>query len=197
LALTPPQARLEQPPIFAAAAPERDFGERVAAEARRFVGQRELRASGQRYAFDSVGLARAVFANLGVDLFATPAASDPERSGVDIVYQYAALHGQLHSLRVPEPGDIVFLGKTRDRDHDGQPDPLSHIGIVSQVAADGTANVITTTLTGVVTLPMNRRYPGELHDAQGRTLNGRLLTALSAEPQPLSTLFYCFARLAR
>ena len=197
LALTPPQARLERQAIFAAAAPQRDFGERVAAEARRYVGQRELDASGQRYAFDSVGLARAVFSNLGVDLFATPAASDPARSGVDIVYQYAAVHGQLHSLRVPEPGDIVFFGKTRDRDRDGQPDPLSHIGIVSQVLADGTANVITTTMTGVVTLPMNRRRPGELRDKEGHALNGRLLTALSPEPQPLTNLFYCFARVAK
>lgn len=197
LALTSPQSRLERQAIFAAAAPERGFGERVAAEARRFVGQRELDAGAQRYAFDSVGLARAVFTNLGVDLFATPAASDSSRSGVDIVYQYAAVHGQLHSLRVPEAGDIVFFGKTRDRDHDGQPDALSHIGIVSQVMPDGTANVITTTMTGVVSLPMNRRYPGDLHDKQGRALNGRLLTALSPEPKPLTDLFYCFARLAK
>ncbi len=200
LALVPPQRRLEVPLAISAdrrADPQAAFGDRIAANARKRIGQRELAGGGRRFAFDSVGLVRAVMAELSVDVFDVPAASDQERNGVDIVYQYAALHGQLHSDRVPAPGDLVFLGKTRDADGDGTPDPLSHLGIISRVDSDGTAEVVTTTMTGVVAVPFNRRFPDRLKDSAGHILNGRLVTALSPEPQPLPDLFYSFAHLTR
>ena len=109
-----------------------------------------------------------------------------------------ALHGSLHTERTPPPpATSSLLGKTRDSDGDGTPDPISHLGIVTRVDIDGTAEVVTTTMTGVIALPLNRRYPDLLKDGTGHLLNGRLVTAMSPEPQPLSDLFYSFAHLTQ
>jgi hypothetical protein len=171
-------------------------GATIAARALSLVGKHELRGGGKAFEFDSVGLVRAVFADDGIDVFRAPAIVDPQRTGVEILYQYAAIHGRLHTRRVPGPGDLVFFGKTRDANRDGVPDTISHVGIVVDVKPNGTATVVTATMSRVLALPMNRLRPGDAQNESGELINASLLTPASPDaPQLLSRLFYTFATL--
>lgn len=164
--------------------------EAIAKVAESLVGKRRLFAHGQELELDSVGLVRAVFAAQGRDVFDAPAFFDPTRTGVEIVYQHAAIKGRLHAHLRPSKGDLVFFGRTRDANRDGVLDAVSHVGIVSAVAADGTATIVTTTMTKVVALPL------DLLARDDAAKNGRLLTpAAPREPRSLAELFYTFATL--
>ena len=168
----------------------------VANHARGRFGKHELFGGGKQFEFDSVGLVRAVFASQGIDVFRAPAIVDPRRTGVEILYQYAALHGKLHTHRIPARGDLVFFGKTRDTKGDGVHDTVSHVGIVVDVTPRGTATVVTATMSHVLALPMNRLRPNDATDDDGETINAGLLTPASpTRPQLLSRLFYTFATL--
>jgi hypothetical protein len=170
--------------------------EAAAAYADSLVGTRDIEALGTRYALDSVGLVRAVFMTQGIDVFQAPALEDPARTGVDVIYQYAALNGRLHTSRKPRVGDLVFFGKTRDADGDGAPDSISHLGIVTALASDGTARVVTTTKSQVVAVSLNRLRPREPKDELGAALNSRFFIGRDfAHPKLVSELFYTFATL--
>lgn len=157
------------------------------------VGKHDLAGGGKRFRLDSVGLVRAAYLEAGIDVFAAPAQIANDRTGVDVVYQYAALHGRFHLRRRPSVGDLCFFGKTRDADGDGALDAISHVGIVTAVAADGTASVATTGKSRVVTVMLNRYRPKETVDEAGQVLNGRLF--VGREPVLTSALFYTFATL--
>ncbi len=170
--------------------------EAAALFADKLVGARAIDTPQGRYAFDSVGLVRAAFMTQGIDLFQAPAALDAERSGVDIVYQFAALYGKLHMSRRPRVGDLVFFGHTRDADRDGEADSISHIGIVTAVAADGTARVVTASGTGIVAVSLNRLRPKDAVDELEAPLNSRLYLGTNwRAPRLTSELFYTFATL--
>jgi hypothetical protein len=184
--------------LFALAASVAPNPQRVAAFAESLVGKQELLGGGRRFGFDSVGLVRAAYYQFGIDVFNAPAHADVDRSGVEVVYQYAALHGRFHLRRRPNVGDLCFFGKTRDFDRDGKPDAISHVGIVSDVAADGTATIVTAGRSRIVTLSLNRYRPKDAVDEAGQLLNGRLfLAGTRNEPKLASELFYTFATIGQ
>jgi len=167
----------------------------VAAYAQTLVGKRAITTGGGTYGLDSVGLVRAAFISQGIDVFQAPALSDPERTGVEIVYQFAALNGRLHLSRTPHVGDLVFFGGTRDADSDGEPDSVSHLGIVTELKADGTASIVTATRSQIVSVSMNRLRPKDGKDELDAPLNSTLHLARSRQGRLASELFYTFATL--
>jgi hypothetical protein len=180
-----------------ASAGEGTRGEALAHYAETLVGKQRLISGDSELPLDSVGVARLVFLSQGIDLFNAPAFLDPARTGVDIIYQYAALYGRLHTSRRPKIGDLVFFGKTRDADRDGEPDPISHVGIVTQLSSDGTAKIVTASRAQVVTLSLNRLRPKDTEDELQAPLNSRLFVGRAFnEPKPVSELFYTFATVA-
>ncbi|MCC6810408.1 MAG: C40 family peptidase [Deltaproteobacteria bacterium] len=182
--------------LLLATPPAQPRAQAIAAYADSLVGKHDLSGGGRRFRFDSVGVVRAAFLQFGIDLFAAPAQLDIERSGVDVVYQYAALNGKLHLRRRPSVGDLCFFGKTRDYDQDGAVDTISHVGVVTQVAADGTATIVTAGRSRVLTLMLNRYRPKDAQDELGQALNGRIFVGTkNTAPKLASELFYTFATI--
>lgn len=169
----------------------------LADEAKRRLGDTELKLGPREYAFDSVGFARLVYQANGVDLFYTDAVRDGRKHGVEIVYQYMALNGELDMGRVPRRGDLVFLSQTRDANHDGRPDALSQVGVVIDVDDEGTATILTTLQTRVGVLHMNRLYPDSAVTPSGKPANSSLLLPTTRKSAPVSSLFHSFGRLKR
>lgn len=164
-------------------------------EAKNRIGDTDLKLGPVEYAFDSVGFARLVYKTAGIDLFSTAAARDPSRYGVDIVYQYMALYGELDMGRTPRAGDMVFLGGTRDANHDGHPDAISQVGIVVDVDAEGTATIMTALQTRIGVIHLNRRYPDTAVTPSGKTANTPLVIPTTGKPVFASRLFHSFARI--
>ena len=78
---------------------------------------------------DCSGLVSAVFTAVGVPMDGVFAS----------IYDLAAVHGAIHFLPLPLPGDLVFFNDTHDRNGNGRwDDPLTHIALVVDVEPDGT-----------------------------------------------------------
>ncbi len=168
----------------------------IASYADSLVGKPAPQGGGRNFTLDSVGVVRAAFLQHGIDLFAAPAAVAVDRTGVDVVYQYAALNGRLHLRRRPAVGDLCFFGRTRDLDQDGTPDSITHVGVVTAVAADGTATVVTAGRSKVVAMALNRYRPKDAEDEVGQSLNARMFLASGKGKSLLaSEAFYTFATL--
>lgn len=168
----------------------------LAKRAESMLGRREIVARDQHFHFDSVGLVRALLYEQGIDLFDVPAAQNLAKRGIDLAYQFAALHGELHTSRIPRVGDLVFFGETRDLTHDGVGDTLSHLGIVTEIADNATLKVVTTTMAGVEALYLNRVFPKDSASENGKRFNSQWITTLSRnQPQLASQAFYTFATL--
>jgi hypothetical protein len=116
---------------------------------------------------------RSAFLAAGVDLYA---ASLPRDNGVQAIHRYVRKHGN----RVLD-------------------DLLTHVGIVEDVLADGTALVLHATNHGVVREPMNLRRPHTISDARGQQINAALRRRSAFDsprtPHLMSELFAGFGRV--
>jgi len=104
--------------------------------------------------------------------------------------------GLLHTHKVPDVGDLVFFDDTHDRNGDGRADdPLTHVGIVERVDADGTVTFIHRVRRGVLRYRMNLFRPDERRDRKtGKVLNHHLRLGASADGRRLTgQLFHAFA----
>lgn len=153
-----------EPPDTAAAAHTA-----VAEAAESLVGRTNLRFADRRYTFDCSGAILAAHYLAGVPVDEAFA----RQSGGGVVRLHAlsraaeAQRGVAH----PDitPGAVVFWDNTYDRNGDGLwNDPLTHAGIVVDVATDGTVTVVHHNYRrGIVYARMNPGDPGdrELNDA--------------------------------
>lgn len=74
----------------------------------------------------------------------------------------------------PHPGDLVFFDHTYDRNRNGRvDDPLSHVGVVSAIEANGTLVVVHKSSRGITTLRLTTSAPA-VHRRGGRVLNDYL-----------------------
>lgn len=87
--------------------------------------------------YDCSGFVAAVYRRLGLDIKPAQGAGN----GVTLIHRWCREHGHPPMMRQPQPGDLVFLDETYDRNGDGKTnarDTLTHIGIVESVNDDGT-----------------------------------------------------------
>jgi len=132
----------------------------------------ELGKRGGREGIDCSTFVRAAFSAAGVDLYSE---ASPRDKGVQAIRRYVRHHGRLHRRRHPAPGDLVFFDNSYDRNRNGVlDDRLTHLGIVEEVRADGTALVLHSTNHGVVREPMNLRRPHASTGAGGEPINAVL-----------------------
>lgn len=133
-----------------------------------------LEVSPRGYRDDCSGYVEAVFARAGFDL----------RGSTAMFYELAEEQGALHHHKLPRPGDLAFFDDTYDRNHNGQlDDPLSHVAVVLEVAADGTILLgHGGTSRGRTTLTMNLEQPDLREADDGHVLNDWLRVRRDGDP---------------
>lgn len=169
--------------------------ERVLETARAVVAHGGGEIDGRPVPRDCSGFVRAMFRKAGIDLFAEGKRGD---DGVRAIARYVDRHGRWHRRAFPTAGDLVFFDNSYDRNGDGLlNDRFTHMGIVDEVSADGTAMIIHATNHGIVREPMNLLRPHATKDAQGRLANVTLRRKTSHDaprtPHLMSELFAGFA----
>jgi peptidoglycan DL-endopeptidase CwlO len=167
--------------------------ETVLATARRLVGQSKVTVKGRPYPADCTGLVEAAYASAGLSLRGK---SKPGDNGVTALYRYAQAQGRVYTRGTPTPGDIVFFRETYDQNRDGRRnDGLTHVGLVDQVAADGTVTVIHRVQRGVVRYRMNLARPNAAQDPRsGQVINDTLRAPSAGRPFALTgQLFASYA----
>jgi len=182
-------------PVAAARPLPPDALQTVLAGARDSLGDPEL--DGRRLPTDCSGYVRALYARAGVDLFSEGRRAD---NGVRAIVRWVEIHGVLHRQKVPDPGDLVFFDNSYDRNGDGRlNDPLTHVGLVEEVLADGTALIVHATNHGIVREPMNLLRPHQTAGEDGRTINAPLRRKGRSDspytPHLMSELFAGFGRV--
>ncbi|HYO58352.1 CHAP domain-containing protein [Archangium sp.] len=147
--------------------------EEVLAAARGLVGSREVKLAGRTWPDDCTGFVEGVYARAGVSFRGAGVAGD---NGVTALYRYARAHGRVFTRGQPKPGDLVFFRETYDQNRDGRRnDGLTHVGLVDEVASDGTVVVIHRVKRGVVRYRMNLAKPSLRRDPRtGEVLNDML-----------------------
>lgn len=151
----------------------RDAREMVLATARGLVGKTQVKVGGRAFPSDCTGLVEAVYSQAGISLRKSVKPGD---NGVTAMYRYAQAHGRVYTGGRPSPGDLVFFRETYDQNRDGRRnDGLTHVGIVDQVAADGTVTVIHRVKRGVMRYRMNLSKPRVAKDPRsGKVINDTL-----------------------
>lgn len=147
-----------------------------------FVGARRIQVGDRRLPFDCSGLARGVYLAHGVDLY-DGVETRETATGVRLIHHYVASRGRLHRGPAARPGDLVFFHDTWDRNGDGRlNDPLTHVGIVERVEADGTVLFISRVSRGVQRYRMNLAAPHTHRAPDGRVLNDYMRRKRSSDP---------------
>ncbi|GAC1343298.1 MAG: hypothetical protein NVSMB23_16980 [Myxococcales bacterium] len=169
--------------LSSAPAPLPDRTERPREEAAGSLGMvlAAARASLGKPTKDCSGFVESMYRRAGVDLLAE---ARPGDGGVRALARYVHKHGRWHTRKVPAPGDLVFFHNSYDRDENGKLDDLfTHVGIVDEVGADGTAQIIHSTNHGIVREPMNLLRPHAPRDSAGHPINAVLRRKRAHEPR--------------
>lgn len=104
----------------------------VARGATRYVRGGQGRDGG----YDCSGFVAAVYRKLGMNIKPANGAGN----GVTLIHRWCRDHGHPPMMRRPQPGDLIFLDETYDRNGDGKidaRDTLTHVGIVESIEPDG------------------------------------------------------------
>jgi hypothetical protein len=198
-------ALLEEPDGAAPAEPrtsvrppaEADALQAVLAGARATLGKNDPELDGRRLPTDCSGYVRGLYTRAGVDLFSE---GRPADNGVRAIVRWVERHGLLHRQKLPAPGDLVFFDNSYDRNGDGRlNDRFTHVGLVEEVLADGTALIVHATNHGIVREPMNLLRPHQAAAADGRAINAPLRRKDRGDapqtPRLMSELFAGFGRV--
>jgi hypothetical protein len=137
------------------------------------VGARTVEVNGRRIAYDCAGVTRAIYLKHGIDLYENT--DESQANGVRLIYHHVRRHGRIHQGPVVRAGDLVFFDNTWDYNGDGAVnDPLTHVGVVELVEADGTVVFISRVAGAVERYRMNLAYPHVHQTDDGRILNDYL-----------------------
>lgn len=146
----------------------------VVRTAAQLVGARTIHANGRRVSYDCAGVTRAIYLAHGIDLYESDSV-DRQANGVRLIYNHVQQYGQIHQGPVVRPGDLVFFDNTWDFNGDGRiNDPLTHIGVVERIGADGTVVFISRVAGAVERYRMNLAHPHIHRGEDGRILNDYL-----------------------
>lgn len=167
-----PPPRPEPQPEPALPAEERWLDD-VLARADSLHGARRVEVDGQSWRSDCSGFVEACYAAAGLDLndLATGLA---QRAWA--MWQGLEQRGQLVAESAVQPGDLVFFDNTTDRNRNGlRDDDVTHVGLVSEVRADGTI-IFLHHMSGLVRRdPLHLGQPGVHRDpTSGDVLNAYL-----------------------
>ena len=155
--------------------------ERIVAAAAADVGRGgPFLVRGRRYRADCSGFVAAVYHQAGIPFREALHLGD-EDAGSAVV----ALHRALASSGVllgregrPLPGDLVFFRDTYDRNGDGRPDdPLTHVGVVERVRADGAVTFLHRGSRAVARGTLSLRHPSTERGPSGQRWNSQLRAA--------------------
>jgi hypothetical protein len=183
----PPASEPEKRPCCRSTkpAPSRAAIVRTAAK---LVGATTIESKGRRIAYDCAGVTRAIFLEHGIDLY-DGNESDPKANGVRLIYANVRQHGRFHQGPMVRPGDLVFFDNTWDFNGDGKlNDPLTHVGVVERVKADGTVVFISRVTATIARYRMNLGLPHVHKTAKGRVLNDYLRRKRSTDPDEMGRL---------
>lgn len=168
------------------AAATSDPGPRIAEVAERFVEERPTLLRN-----DCSGFVMTVLSEVGT----------PRQGGTQHFWQRAQSEGRVlddglpHAL--PRPGDLAFFDRTWDKNGNGRvDDELTHIAIVTAVAADGTVSLAHHGGGRIGTLVLNVAHPAE-HKRNGQVVNSFLASSSYAhgeQPRLAGQLLRGFAR---
>ena len=161
--------------------------EEVVAAARAQLGKTRIHVGRKKYSDDCSGLVRAVFDQVGIDLFKNARHGD---NGVTAIYRFAEANGRIYTGGRPIAGDLVFFHDTYDRRKGG----LTHVALVEQVQDDQTVWIIHRVRRGVVRYRMNLLRPDVRFDKSGRVVNDYLRLASPKDKEVLTAqLFSAYA----
>ena len=147
------------------------------------VGETTITSEGRRIRYDCAGVMRAIFLKHGIDLYAG-GVDDSDANGVRLIYNHVRRYGTLHRTQTPRPGDLIFFDNTWDFNGDGRlNDPLTHVGIVERVDADGTVTFISRVASAIERYRMNLKYPHVHKTKDGRILNDFIRRKRSSDPR--------------
>jgi hypothetical protein len=168
--------------------------ETVVEAARALIGQPRIQVGKKRYPSDCTGLVRAVFDEVGIDLFSNARRGE---NGVKAIYRFAEAHGRIYTGGRAVAGDLVFFHDTYDRNRDGRRnDRLTHVALVERVEDDRTVWIIHRVRRGVVRYRMNLDQPDLRFDKSGRVLNDYLRVAAPGHRDVLTAqLFTAYATI--
>jgi hypothetical protein len=186
---TAPPSRVSQPaPIRATADPTVvALRARLVEGAQSILGRTQLLVRGRRFTMDCTGVVLAVYWYAGIDL-----ARDFNRysgGGVERIYRTLERKNLLYSTTEPLAGDLIFWDNTYDHNEDARwNDPLSHVGMVTDVGRDGTISYIHDHATKGIRIDyMNLRSPAvQSTIAAGRmkVINSPMRLAVPGQPHP-------------
>lgn len=180
-----PGRSAEAPPSASIPAASR---EKVVGVAQSLVGKTRVQLGRKRYSDDCTGLVRAVFDQVGIDLFSN---ARPGDNGVTAIYRFAEARGRIYTGGRPVAGDLVFFHDTYDRHRNSN---LTHVGLVEKVEDDHTVWIIHRVRRGVVRYRMNREQPDIRIDKSGRVVNDYLRQATPGRREVLTAqLFTAYA----
>lgn len=135
------------------------------------VGATTIESQGRRIAYDCAGVTRAIYLAHGIDL-CEGSPTDGQVNGVRLIHNHLRAHGRLHRGPLVQAGDLVFFDNTWDYNGDGLVnDPLTHVGIVELVEADGTIVFISRVAGAIERYRMNVAHPHIHRTTEGRLLN--------------------------
>jgi hypothetical protein len=170
----------------------------LADQARRLMRQPRWRIGGRRFSRDCSGFVMAALAAAGVDLEGLLPERHSGEGGVSLLYRAAERRGRLHHHKVPRIGDLVFFDDTYDRDGDGRADdPLTHVGLVERVDADGTVTFVHHVRRGILRYKLNLFHPEQRRDPTSRKVHNHHLRlgAAGGERRLTGELFHAFATI--
>ncbi len=100
------------------------------------IGKPDLNLDGKSFPWDCSGVVMAAMYQAGLDV--SEEYGSYEGNGVNRLHEIAVHHQVEYDLPLPEIGDLIFWDNTWDKNEDlSWNDPLTHVGIVVDVQANG------------------------------------------------------------
>ncbi len=160
-------------------------GERraIVRAARSLLGAREITLRGRRLPSDCWALPVAAYGRSGLALGG---------GNAEGLYADARAAGRLREAGRPRPGDLLFLRIPPQAPVAGA--PVVHVGIVGEVALDGTLLVYQRMAHGVVAYHLNPGHPKEPFAPEGRAWNDPIATGPGVR-RPAGELYAGYASL--
>ncbi len=173
-AMEPPRATITSARYCCTAGHAAARQEAIMRTAAELVGARTIEVKGRRISYDCAGVTRAIYLPHGIDLYESDA-GDHQANGVRLIYAHVRQHGRIHQGPVVRPGDLIFFDNTWDYNGDGLVnDPLTHVGVVERVEADGTVVFISRVAEAIERFRMNLAKPHIRRAEDGRILNDHM-----------------------
>ncbi|HUI72451.1 MAG TPA: CHAP domain-containing protein [Spirochaetia bacterium] len=182
------------PPIWSAPAPQRATEDPSVAALRNklvqgaaaVLGRNELVIRGRRFTMDCTGTVLAIYWYAGIDL--SQDFGNLRGTGVSRIYQTLQRRNLLYTTTHPLSGDIIFWDDTYDEGYEGQPNPLSHMGMVVSVDREGTIAYVHYHIRRGITIDyMNLESPdvqSRMENGSMKVINSPMRLAVPGRPHP-------------